>query len=41
MEEFDENELRQLIDAALSSQSDTRLFSNYLGLAETNIFSLL
>lgn len=41
MEEFDENELKQLIDAALSSQSDTRLSSNYLGLAETDIFSLL
>jgi uracil-DNA glycosylase family 4 len=41
MEEFDEQELQSIIDSALSSHSDTRLSSNYLGLAETDIFSLL
>lgn len=41
MEEFDELELKQIIDSALASQADTRLSSNYLGLAETDIFSLL
>jgi uracil-DNA glycosylase family 4 len=41
MEEFDEQELKSIIDAALASHSDTRLSSNYLGLAETDIFSLL
>lgn len=41
MEEFDELELQRIIDSALATHSDPKTSFNYLGLAETDILSLL